>query len=261
MQRQGSQAVFTYTLKNTGNDALNITSLIDDNGTVGFTADDFAPTAVTTVAGGRTYNAGDSNKNGLLDRTETWLFTASRTVTEGAYSNVAQATATNTRTLATLRDDDLANIYGALARIDVEKAINPVDPANPSVAEDADNPAQPYVLNLGTPIVYSYLLRNTGNGALSVGTFRDDAATPGNTADDFTPTAVLVSGFNIGDTDRDNLLDVGEVWRYTSALSLVTLGLQCDSPLIQATDGKFYGITNVGGANNWERSSRSRPRA
>ena len=35
-------------------------------------------------------------------------------------------------------------------------------------------------------------------------------------ADDFTPAAVCVGPYNVGDTDHDNLLDVGEIWHYTS---------------------------------------------
>ena len=28
---------------------------------------------------------------------------------------------------------------------------------------------------------------------------------------------VLVGGFNVGDTDQDNLLDVSETWHYTAS--------------------------------------------
>ena len=38
-------------------------------------------------------------------------------------------------------------------------------------------------------------------------------ATPG---DDFHPTAVLVGGFNSGDTNQDNILDTDETWHYTA---------------------------------------------
>ena len=109
-------------------------------------------------------------------------------------------------------DDDPANIFGTVARIDVEKAINAVDPRRPTIAEDADNALAPRVLNVGTALTFTYLLSNSGNGPLTVNSVVDDNGTPGVTTDDFTPVAVLNVSFNVGDNNRNNLLDVGEVW-------------------------------------------------
>lgn len=47
--------------------------------------------------------------------------------------------------------------------------------------------------------------------------------TPSLPGDDFTPNAILVNGWNIGDSDHDNLLDPGEAWYYTWT-TLVTEG-------------------------------------
>ena len=212
----GTSVVFTYAVRNTSNAALKTVTLVDDNGTVGNTSDDFVPAPVTIIAGGKVYNTGDVNKDGLLDRTETWLYSATRAVGEGAYSNYATVSAVNSSTNVTVWDDDPANIFGTVARIDVEKAINAANPRNPTVAEDADSAANPVKLNVGTSLTWTYLLSNSGNGPLTVTSIRDDAATPGVTTDDFTPAPVLNAGFNVGDNDRDNLLDVGEVWSYTS---------------------------------------------
>ena len=239
----GSTVVFSYAVRNTGSDALRDVVLVDDAGTVGVPGDDFGPAPVTITAGGRVYNTGDSNKNGLLDRTETWLYSASRVAPEGAYTNIATVSATNARSLGTLRDDDPANLFGALARIDIEKAINAADPAHPTPAEDADSASQPLLLNLGTAITFSYLLRNTGNGALVVNALRDDAATPTVAGDDFTPAALLSGAFNVGDADRDNLLDVGETWRYssvgtTAGYTLAQSGLHTNLATVTGTDGR-----------------------
>ena len=67
---------YTYTVTNTGNAPATNVSLMDDNGTPGFTADDFHPTPVTTTFNSQTYNVGDANHNGLLDPGETWKYTA-----------------------------------------------------------------------------------------------------------------------------------------------------------------------------------------
>src|SRR5262249_45728975 len=47
---------------------------------------------------------------------------------------------------------------------------------------------------------------------------RDDAGTPSDPRDDFTPTPVLQAGttFNVGDTNRNSLLDPGEAWLFSS---------------------------------------------
>lgn len=212
----GAMAVFTYAVSNTTNDALGAVTLVDDAGTVGNLADDFVPAPVTITAGGKDYNTGDANKNGLIDKTETWLFSASRPVGEGVYTNYATVSAVNTRTNTMLRDDDPVNLFGTVARIDVQNAINAADARRPTVGEDADNPLAPVLVNVGNAVTFTYLLANSGNGPLTVNALVDDNGTPGLATDDFSPVAVLSAGFNIGDNNRNNLLDPGEAWSYTS---------------------------------------------
>jgi archaellum component FlaG (FlaF/FlaG flagellin family) len=236
----GSTVTFTYAVRNTGANALATVTLVDDGGTIGFPGDDFVPAPVTIVAGGKVYNTGDSNKNGLLDRTETWLFSATRVVTEGAYTNYATVSAVDSKTGVAVRDDDPANLFGAVAKIDIEKAVNAVDPTRPTVAEDADDPTQPVRLVVGTPVAFTYLVANAGNSALAVSSIRDDAGTPTVASDDFTPVAVLVAGFNAGDANRNDLLDVGEVWQYTSvgtaAGGTALMGLHTNVASVTGTD-------------------------
>ena len=59
-------------------------------------------------------------------------------------------------------------------------------------------------------INYTYTVTNTGNAAIAGVVVTDDNLTPA-TGDDFNPA------FNGGDTDSDDLLDVGETWTYTAA--------------------------------------------
>ena len=54
-------------------------------------------------------------------------------------------------------------------------------------------------------------MTNQGNAAIADVVVTDDNRTPGNTSDDFNPS------FTGGDTDGDNLLDVGETWPYTAS--------------------------------------------
>ena len=71
------------------------------------------------------------------------MYSYTKTVTAGAYTNYATVTAVNNKTGVTVKDDDPANIFGAVTKINVEKAINAVDPLQPTPAEDADDPADP----------------------------------------------------------------------------------------------------------------------
>ena len=110
----GTTAVWTYLVTNTGNAPVTMTSIVDNNGTPTNPADDFVPQPVTVVWNGGTYNAGDTNHNGLLDVGETWLFRATSTVMAGAYQNTAVATVQQPTTLQTATGSDVAGYYGEL---------------------------------------------------------------------------------------------------------------------------------------------------
>ena len=73
----GSDVTWTYKVTNTGNTsfAKSAIAVVDDNGTVGNTADDMS------IANGKvTYQSGDSNNNSSLDAGETWFYKATGTV-------------------------------------------------------------------------------------------------------------------------------------------------------------------------------------
>ena len=66
----GTTATYTFTVTNTGDTPLDISSVVDD------------------VAGLGIYKSGDVNNNGLLDLTETWIYQASKVLlTNGSVKN------------------------------------------------------------------------------------------------------------------------------------------------------------------------------
>ncbi|MGB7342896.1 MAG: SdrD B-like domain-containing protein [Pirellulaceae bacterium] len=97
----GSTATFSYQVTNTGGVALNNLVVTDDGGTTGTTTDDFNPT----------FNGGDTNANGVFDIGEVWLYSATRIVTLGQYTNIATATANNPAG-GTINDTDPSNHIG-----------------------------------------------------------------------------------------------------------------------------------------------------
>jgi hypothetical protein len=94
--------------------------------------------------------------------------------------------------------------------LQIVKAINAVDQLHPTAAEDANDSTSPRMLAVGTDVVWTYVVSNTGTAPLTISSLRDDAGTASDTSDDFSPRSVS------GDTTSKGLLDPGEVWLYTS---------------------------------------------
>src|SRR5688572_26585108 len=73
-----------------------------------------------------------------------------------------------------------------------------------------DNSAAPGpIVPVGSSVTFTYALTNSGNISLSNVSLIDDNGTPGNAADDFSPTFVS------GDAGIMGVLDLGETWMYT----------------------------------------------
>jgi Ca2+-binding RTX toxin-like protein len=201
----GSPVVFTYLVTTTlqSGPARAAIVLTDDNGTAA-TADDFHPA----------YVSGDNNGNGVLDKNETWLYASTtRTALAGTQCNqVALVTTVSGKTYAA---QDVACYQGITPKVTIKKATNAVDPFHPTLDEEGDTTAHQLYLAPGTPILWTYRVMTSGDVAVRVSGIVDDFGTPNNPTDDFAPTPVLVAGFNIGDTNHDNLLEPGEVWLFT----------------------------------------------
>ena len=61
----------------------------------------------------------------------------------------------------------------------------------------------------GETISYTLAVTNQGNAAIANVVVDDPFTT--------NEAPVLNGGFNVGDTDQDNLLDVSETWQYTAS--------------------------------------------
>ena len=206
----GTNVVWTYLVTNPGTSPLTIITITDDAGTPNNSADDFIPR----------YVSGDTNGTGKLDTGETWLYTSAGVITytvqPNLYGNIGRVTGTsNGQTVVSAGDPSY--LLGNTPTLFVQKAINAANPMNPTPTELAQAaPGRP--LPVGTVVVWTYKVYNLGDGPMQITSLRDDAGTPADTSDDFSPTPVLLSGStrNIGDADLDGLLDTNEAWLYSS---------------------------------------------
>ena len=217
----GSTPVWTYLVTNESLVPLANVTITDDAGTPDDDLDFFVPLPVLDEDG---FNEGDLNQDNVLDPGETWLYTsegASDWVVEaGIYANNVTVTGVVPSTGEEVSDNDSNTHEGADTRIRLEKAVNAVDPANPTVAEDSDDPSTPFVIQVGDAVVWTYQVINESGQPIILGDdpITDDAGTPGFIGDDFNPQPMLgTDGFNVGDRNGNGLLDRNEVWLYTSS--------------------------------------------
>jgi hypothetical protein len=191
----GSEVTWVYTVTNLGNVPLGPVVVIDENGTPGDTADDFSPTWV----------GGDTDSDGVLDLNETWTYQATGTAQAGQYAAIATAIGTpvdsNNEPIpdaSPVIDADPSHHFGYRAQLDIQKSTN---------GHDADSPTGPLV-SVGSAVTWTYTVTNLGDLPLEPVFVLDDNGTPGDTADDFSPTLVG------GDSDNDGFLDLNETWTY-----------------------------------------------
>jgi lipocalin len=168
----GHNVTYTYTVTNPGDLSLSDVSVTDDK--------------VSVV----TYQSGDSDGDGRLDIRETWIFTATYTVTEedsDPLVNVATASGSYARG-RTVTDRAEASVAILRPAIAIAKA------ANCTEAHEGDE------------ITYTYNVTNTGSTPLSNVSVSDDKA--GDAA------------YESGDTNDDDKLDVDETWIFTATYTV-----------------------------------------
>ena len=182
----GTEITRTYTVNNTGNVELSNVSVTDDQGV-----------AVN-------YVSGDTDADGILDTTETWIYEGTGTATVGAYSNLG--------TVTSFYSDDLGN------------TANPTDSdpsdyfgADPSLLLDKVASFTPYSpecdkVNVGDVITYTFSVTNDGNVAVNDVSIADSLITNGSLS--------ITSGVDSdGDGDIDTL-GVGETANFTATYTV-----------------------------------------
>ncbi len=207
---------FSYLVSNPGMIGLIDVAVADDNGTP-TSSDDWEAEPVIREG----TNLGDRDRDGVLDPGETWLFVppASADVrpSAGAYVNTAITKARpESGGDAAVTDSDLtAYTAVAPASINIEMATIPAVPAAPTALEDADRAPGRTVLE-GTEIWWSYIVETKDEAGLTDVVVVDDSGTSSE-RDDFKAEPVANDdGINVGDLDRDRVLDAGERWLFVS---------------------------------------------
>ena len=110
------------------------------------------------------------------------------------------------------------------------------DQEEPGIGQDADTPVDAISADIGSTVVWTYIVTNVDQDPMSDITVIDDNGTPGNPADDFRPDPVLDDGgFNVGDTNTDGFLDEGEQWLLTASDFVEYEGLYGNTATVSAT--------------------------
>jgi uncharacterized repeat protein (TIGR01451 family) len=150
-----------------------------------------------------TYQSGDSNGDSMLDTDETWVFTATYNVTTDDVSplvNNAAASGTYARSQTI--------IAWATASVDI---------LQPSIA--INKTAEPAQAHEGDTITYTYNITNPGNTPLFAISVIDNKA--GN--------ITYEGGYQSGDTNGNEILDVDESWVFTATYNVTAEDV---SPLV-----------------------------
>jgi trimeric autotransporter adhesin len=201
--RVGDLINYTFAVTNLGNTAIANVQVSDPLTT------NEAPVLISG------FNAGDANRDNLLDVNETWQFSASHLLTQSeldagtAIVNTATATGTGA-----ISDDDGASVMVIQLP---SLSINTV-----TVYGAASGDGLSGVI-AGNSIGWRYTVTNNGNVSLSGVSVKDNAGTAA-TSDDLVATAVLSGGLNAGDTNADGKLSVGETWQFTASGNAVAGG-------------------------------------
>ncbi len=91
------------------------------------------------------------------------------------------------------------------------------------LGEDANTAPGPKA-KVGQEVVWTYVVTNPGTVPLGFVDVSDDAGTPGDLSDDFHPAPVLDGDYNVGDLNRNGLLDPGEEWRFRAVGAATVMG-------------------------------------
>ena len=182
----GTEITWTYTVNNTGNVELSNVSVTDDQGV-----------AVN-------YVSGDTDADGILDTTETWIYEGTGIATVGAYSNLGTVTSSYTDDLGNIAnptDSDPSDYFGADPSLLLDKVASFT-----AYSPELDK------VNVGDEITYTFSVTNDGNVAVNDVSIADTLITNGSLS--------ITSGVD-GDGDGDiDTLGVGETATFTATYTV-----------------------------------------
>lgn len=171
----GDQVTWTYVVTNTGNLPLSDVVVTDD---------------ILGVIAGPV--SGDTNRNTILENTETWTYRAIGLAQPGQYANMGTVVGSPPSGLP-VTDEDPSHYFGGSPSLDIEKATN---------GQDADTPTGPRI-PVGDQVIWTYVVTNGGNLPLSNVVVTDDILG-------------VIAGPASGDTNNNGILESSEVWTYTA---------------------------------------------
>ncbi|MBW2938861.1 tandem-95 repeat protein, partial [Aureisphaera sp. CAU 1614] len=213
----GEAIDYTFTVSNEGNVPLSGVTVTDPLLE--------APNPVVPIV----YASGDNNNDGILDVTETWIYTASYAITQddidaGMVTNQATAEGTDPDgTVATDLSDDNSVLEDDPTVVTLcQNAAIAIVKTGLFVDGDGDQCA-----DAGEAIDYTFTVTNQGNVSLSAISVTDPLLEA--------PNPVVPIVFVGGDTDGDNELDVTETWTYTASYAITQDDIDAGMVTNQAT--------------------------
>ncbi len=177
-------------------DVINYTINVANAGNMTLTGIDVTDPSVDDLV----YVSGDTDSDDMLDLGETWVYTASHTVTQedidnGPYDNTSSVTTDQGDDDADANDSDTASV--------------PIVQSPSIVLDKTATVPGGTADTVGEVIDYAITVTNDGNMTLSGVSVTDPSVSD--------LEAVESGGFNAGDLDQDDLLDVGEIWQYAAS--------------------------------------------
>ncbi|QXP58519.1 Ig-like domain-containing protein [Olleya sp. HaHaR_3_96] len=195
----GSEVTYTFTVTNTGTVSINTVTITDALLGGAITAD--------------LVLAGDTNTNGMIEPTETWIYTANNyTVTQ---ADVDAGMITNTVTVngieilgnTTVTDTDTYVIDENNTEVTFCTPTNGLNIVKSAAIANGEA-----CLVLGSEVTYTFTVTNTGTVSINTVTITDDLLGGAITAD-----LVLA-----GDTNTNGVIEPTETWIYTANNYTVT---------------------------------------
>lgn len=187
---------------------LTYTITVDNNGTAVLTSPVISDTlringSALTPTSGPTLTSGDSNSDGIVQDTETWVYTVTYAVTQANIDTGGSITNFATWSCAQVAAKNSSTVTTTITQTPAF-SISKTQSSGPSPITAA-----------GQAIGYTITVTNTGNVTLN-GLSLSDTLALGSGARTLTTGPTLSSG----DADSDGQIDVGETWTYAASYTV-----------------------------------------